>query len=616
MASINLLISAILLFGVPSAFCNYENFTEFLEMVVGNVSEAESYVLPKDNSKFLVLNDNTTNDLGSFDFVIIGAGSAGSVLANRLTEVEGWTVLLLEAGGSDNDFTDIYGLSSAYTYFSDMNWGYNTTTQKHACLGMVDQQCVFPRGRVIGGSSTFSDGVYARGNAEDFDKWAEMGNEGWSFNEVLPYFKKSEKAVFEGREQEYHGHNGYLSIDVTSETAGLESKLFDAFRELGQEKIDYNGANQLGIGKLQFFLDYNKRASTSRAFLQNFTSRPNLNISLNSFVTKILIDSDNITARGVEFIKGGKKYRVNANVELILSAGSINSPQILILSGIGPKDHLNELGIDVVQDLPVGENLQDHVAYIGLYYRTNHTYYNNTVEDLLKLYVQNLRPLTAGLCSELVGFLNTDNNLTARPDIEYAILNAPLSAATVSKIFRFSDVYTNIYQPTVHDVWMMSALLHPKSKGTVRLQSKNPADLPLIDPNYLSDESDIETLYKGVQYLLKLNSTTTFKGFSAKVQIFDMPTCDPNYEKGSKDWWYCAIRALSTGFYHPIGTTRMGHSKNNSVVNARLQVHGMNKFRIIDAGVMPELVSGHTNAGVIMIAEKAADIIKKHYSVL
>ncbi|XP_060517251.1 glucose dehydrogenase [FAD, quinone]-like [Cylas formicarius] len=593
--------------------CQNVNLTELIGMVQENLEAAQEYVLPTDNRDLVNVSDATLYDYGEFNYIVVGAGSAGAVLANRLSEVPNNHVLLLEAGGEQTEFTDILGLSPNL-YFSDMNWGYNTTRQENACLGMVDQRCFYPRGKVVGGCSTINAGMYVRGSPLDFDRWeTELGNKGWSYNSVLPYFLKSENAVFDAREKKFHGEGGYLHVDVPSGTPGLETVIFDGFEELGQKRIeDYNGEEQVGISRVQFTLNENKRDSTGRAFLDNVRNRSNLHVSTNSYAVKVMITKETKTAYGVVFIKDNKQYIARAKNEVILSGGAINSPQLLMLSGIGPKQHLESLGIEVIEDLPVGQNLEDHMIYTGLFYRTNHTFYNNTLEELLQLYMDDKRPYIAGFSCEFVTFVNFQNNTKDRPNVQILVSSPPNLNNNAGWVFKFNEAYTAAHQSDpLHDIWFTPLILHPKSKGSVTLQSNSPLDMPIIETNYLSDpdDHDIETLYNATQFILRLNETKAFRDFEATFMHPPMPTCDPVYDRYSKDWWYCSIRTIASTLYHPIATTRMGNSTENSVVDSELRVHGINGLRVIDAGVIPEHLSGLPNAAIIMVGEKGADLV-------
>ncbi|XP_060517941.1 glucose dehydrogenase [FAD, quinone]-like [Cylas formicarius] len=582
----------------------YDSFEDYYDMVVGNITYTQNYVLSQENSELANVTDSHLYDYGVYDFIIVGGGSAGAVLANRLSEIYTWRVLLLEAGGDDNDFTIIPTMGN-YLANSEMNWAYSTTPQENICQGLGNEnRCPHPAGKVIGGTSSTNGLVYTRGNPVNFDQWAELGNAGWSYEDLLPYFKKSENVAFGVKEDDYHGTAGFLSVDVTSETPGLQPAVFEAFEELGVEETDYNGKQQLGIGKTQYTLNYNKRASTARAFLDPVLYRTNLAVSLRSFITKLHINTFSKRVYAVEFVKNGKRFITRARKEVILSAGVIGSPQILMLSGIGPRDHLNELGIDVIEDLPVGSTFQDQVIFSTLVYRTNRTFFNITFKDQLELYVQNKRPLTGH--SEILAFINLNETITSRPDIEIIIaVTAPTLNDTISPDL---DV--------LHDIQFVICLVNPISKGTLRLQSRSPIDRPLINPNYLNDPEgqDLATLLKGLKYVLRLNETKAFREFRAWVDHPPAEPCDGQFERFSDDWWYCAIKNFGSSTYHSIGTTRMGNSTESSVVNSRLKVHGINGLRVVDAGVMPVMISGHTNAATIMVAEKAADMIKEDYN--
>ncbi|XP_060518441.1 glucose dehydrogenase [FAD, quinone]-like [Cylas formicarius] len=590
---------------VAADFGDYASFDDYYEMVVDNITYSQNYTVPRDNSELLNITDTVIHDYGTYDFIVVGGGSAGAVLASRLSEINEWNVLLLEAGGDDNDFNIIPGMIN-YLPTSDMNWGHLTTPQDNVCQGYgTGNRCRHHAGKVIGGSSSINGLFYTRGNPLNFDQWAELGNPGWSYEEVLPYFKKSENVAFEVDDEDYHGRDGPLVVNVTEQTPGFDELFFEAFAELGVEKVDYNGKRQLGVSKLQYSLNNNQRASTARAFLDPVLERTNLAVSLRSFVTKLYVDNSTKTVYGLEFVKNGKRFFSAATKEVILSAGVIGSPQILMLSGIGPSDHLNDLGIEVVEDLPVGNTFQDQVTYFSLIFRTNHTFYNISLREQLQLYLDNERPLTA--ISDIVAFVNPDETTSSRPDIEiYTIVDAPTLNSNLSQDL---DV--------VHDIRVYVCLLNPISKGTLRLRSKDPIDRPLIDPNYLSDAQgqDIETFLKGFKYVQRLNETKAFREFHAWMDHPPAEPCDGQFERFSDDWWYCAIKNFAAATYHSVGTTRMGNSTVDSVVDAKLKVHGIGGLRVVDAGVMPVMISGHTNAPTIMVAEKAADLIKQDYNI-
>ncbi|ENN77937.1 hypothetical protein YQE_05614, partial [Dendroctonus ponderosae] len=552
-------------------------------------------------------------DYGTYDFIIVGSGSAGGVLVNRLTEVENFTVLLVEAGSEDPVIAKVIGLTG-YLQSSSCNWGYYTTPQPNMFLANTDKRGTYPRGKVLGGTSTINGAVNTRGNSKNYDAWVELGNDGWSYEECLPYFKKLENAEFsEDIDRSAHGFDGPVHVNVPEDTPVLTEELINAFLELGKTEGDYNGDDQFVVSRVQVLLDYNTRSGTAHSYIRPVLNRTNLVVSLDSLATKILI-SDNV-ATGIEFWKNGTKYTASAEKEVILSAGVINSPQLLMLSGIGPKEELDKHDIDIIADLPVGQYFSDQIFYQGLFYKTNYTFYNNTLLENLDLWYHNKRPLTDTLTFQLITFYNVDGNSSDTPDIEIIIPGPPnigpnygkaYTNSTYAQAFDVLDEYT--------DFAVGLYFLQPKSVGEITLASADPRDFPLINPNYFSNPDDLETLYKAEEIARNLENTTAFQRMGVQPTILDLPDCDENYEKLSKDWWICSMQYLAAAGKHCIGTTRMGNDTQNSVVSSTLKVHGIDKLRVVDAGVIPQQISGHISTPVMMIAEKAADLIKNEYS--
>ncbi|EFA01987.2 Glucose dehydrogenase [FAD, quinone]-like Protein [Tribolium castaneum] len=568
---------------------------DFYKKVIDeNVAKVESYKLPENNAEFINGSEATeVKDFGNYDFIIIGAGSAGSVLATRLSENENWKILLLEAGGEENDFSTIPSMW-ANLQMSEINWGYRTISQKNCCLGMKNRQCLEPRGKAIGGSSTINAIMYVRGNPEDYNEWVRLGNPGWSYEEVLPYFLKSENSQVEG-DPGFHGKGGLWNIQYSLPPSELFSNFLQANKELGLEAVDYNGYRQFGASKAQTNIKHGKRQSTGTAFLKYARQRRNLNVITNALVTEIVIDKKNKSAEGVMFIKDNQKFRANANLEVIVSAGAFNSPQLLMLSGIGPKEHLEELGIDLIEDLPVGQNLLEHPMFSGLAFRTNFTV---TAES----------PLSSSV--EAVGFMPGPGTV---PPIEYIFL-PQTGTPSAFDMFNFNQELENSYLAKINsstDFNIFVVLLHQKSKGQIRLKSKNPTDFPEIDLNLFEEQEDVDTFIDGINFVIKLTETQAFRDVNAT--LIDIPICQ-EYEKYSRDFWECAIRHMSMTLYHPCGTTAMGPNGTTAVVDNQLRVHGIEKLRVVDAGVMPSTVSGHLNAPTVMIAEKISDVIKATYN--
>ncbi|XP_050296427.1 4-pyridoxate dehydrogenase-like [Anthonomus grandis grandis] len=582
------------------------------------ISNYRHYVLPVNNDQYYqpsYHNGDSCADHEKFDFIIVGTGTAGGVLANRLTE-EKYTVLALEAGDEAPTLTNMLGMN-IYMHQSGINWGYNTTKQKFGCLGSRNQACAYPRGHVLGGSSVINFGMYVRGNRLDFDKWEALGNPGWSYDDVLPYFRKPEHATFtDNIDREYHGFDGPQRTGIPDDIPLISEAILKGHREIGKRMLDYNGEDQDGVSRLQFFIDRNVRASTAHAFLNPIRHRKNLKVSTNSYVTKILIADK--TAYGVEYVKNGKTCIALAKKEVLLAAGSINSPQILMLSGIGPAQELYRHGIDIIQDLPVGRNMQDHLFFPGVFYRTPHKFYDQSISEHVKLWTQNKRPLTPSLGQTAISFFNFEGPEGSQPEIELFFFGPPLLTSDLAYVLGFDDAHIEAFRNLngLTDFCVNIELLHPRSRGTVTLQSKDPRDWPLIDTNYFSDpeQKDIENMYLGVLAALQLNDTRAFKEIGAEFLVIPFPDCDWRFEQLSKEWWYCALRSIATTLFHPIGTTSMGPDPKTSVVNHQLKVHGINKLRVVDAGIMPEHISGHPNAAVVMIAEKISDEIKKEHS--
>ncbi|KAK5644052.1 hypothetical protein RI129_007897 [Pyrocoelia pectoralis] len=590
---------------------NEKKIDHLLEVMEEGISR--SYKIPRisNSYKFIPASKNYI-DYGTYDNIIVGAGSAGAVIANRLSEDKWRRILLLEAGGNSSILSEIPGMM-LYVVGLEENWNYFSVPVSTSCLGMKGQQCAIPRGKGLGGSSTINALMFTRGNKRDYNKWAAQGNYGWSYKDVLPYFKKSENFV--GPLSEYRGKNGYLNIEVAASNLQTEM-FFEANRELGRKELtDYNGKDQIGFGRLQLNTFRGSRHSTSRAFLLPILNRSNLETLTDSFVIKILI-SRNKRAFGVLFSRNGKLYVAKSRKDIVISAGSINSPQLLMLSGIGPKDHLKELGIRVVQDLPVGKHLEDHPIYSYLEFLTNFTVPEQSTEELLQGYLNSDGSLSNPF--NVQGMVFTETKLSTEsgyPDVEFA------TTPSINKI-RATDKYWNLNQESIDAVNRIDEPnrtvtyyvvgLHPKSRGFLRLKSADPFEYPLINLNLLSDEGneDIELMYQGIQMMLELLNTEALKRIDVKLKDSTHPACK-SLEYLSRDYWYCQLRYLAASLFHPIATCKMGpHPKRGAVVSPELKVFGITNLRVADASVMPSSISGHTNAPTIMIAEKAADLIR------
>ncbi|KAL5240755.1 hypothetical protein ACI65C_008165 [Semiaphis heraclei] len=571
--------------------------------------------------------------LDEYDFIVVGAGSAGAVIANRLSEMQNWTVLVLEAGGDETEISDVPSFVG-YLQLSDMDWQYKTappSSDNPYCLAMVHDRCNWPRGKVLGGSSVLNAMVYVRGNRRDYDQWAAAGNPGWAYEDVLPYFLKSEdnRNPYLARTK-YHARGGYLTVSEAPWRTPLATAFVAAGEELGYQNRDINGEYQNGFMLTQTTTRRGSRCSTAKAFLRPIRLRPNIHVSMHSQVTRIHFSggnggSDKLRATGVTYLRNGKRRTVTARKEVILSAGAIGSPQLLMVSGVGPADHLTELGIKPVVNLKVGHNLQDHVGLGGLTFLIDDpiTFKKSrfTSASVALDYIMNERgPLTSSGVEGLA-FVNTKyaDPSGEFPDIQFHF--APSSVNSdgdqIRKITGLRDaVYNTVYKPLVNaETWtLLPLLLRPKSSGWVRLKSKNPLAHPVIEPNYFAHREDVQVLVDGIRIAFNVSNTAAFRKYNSRPLLTPMPGCK-KFELFSDEYWECALRHFTFTIYHPAGTCKMGpDSDSDAVVDHRLRVRGIDRLRVIDASIMPNIISGNPNAPVIMIGEKGADMIKKDWS--
>uniref|UniRef100_A0A1Y1JZ72 Glucose-methanol-choline oxidoreductase N-terminal domain-containing protein n=1 Tax=Photinus pyralis TaxID=7054 RepID=A0A1Y1JZ72_PHOPY len=594
--------------------CSNDLVDYYVELIQ-NESQRAYHGLPTDASEFRSL-DNSPMHYGKFDYIIVGGGSAGAVIANRLSENPKRKVLLIEAGGLETNFTEIPSVN-VFSMGLEFNWNYNTTPQSKACLGMFNEECSYPVGKGLGGTSIINALMYVRGNRRDFDNWYLQGNPGWAYKDVLRYFIKSERSHVNG-DVGYHGYDGCLNVEY-SKPASLELEAFlQANIQLGRKVVDYNGREQLGVAQTQHNTKNGRRHSTWRAFLQPVIDRPNLEVVTHSLVTKILINKEK-KAYGVVLSGNGRLRYATVEKEVVVSAGSIASPQLLMLSGIGPRQHLENHGISVIEHLSVGDNFQDHATYFALHFTTNYSEPDPELEQNVRDYLNASGPLTIPGNSQGLGFFRTKlSKIPGYPDIEL-IMNPSISTGTTTQqVYHYNDevmdtIYKNMNPSNTFSIYVM--LLHPKSRGSVRLKSKSPYEYPLINPKFFSDtgNEDIETMYQGIKLAMEIVNTAPFHRIGAKPLYAPLPACR-RYRYLSRKYWYCQIRHLASHIYHPVGTCKMGPNPfKGAVVDHELKVHGVGNLRVADASIIPEATSGHTNAVAIMIGEKLSDLIKATY---
>ncbi|KAG8201707.1 hypothetical protein JTE90_012771, partial [Oedothorax gibbosus] len=542
-----------------------------------------------------------------YDFVIVGAGTAGSVLASRLTEVPCVKVLLLEAGKSPPLLNEVPALATDF-WSTDLDWRYQTVSQKN--LG--GKTLKWPSGKGVGGSSLLNGGVYVRGNPKDYDEWAKRGAVGWSYSDLFPYFLKMEdNREMKYLENGYHVVGGPITVNSPNYVPELKKPLLETAKLLGYNVVDSNGRSQTGYFDYQVSQRNGQRCSVAKAYLVPAENRTNLlHILPNSFVRKVLIQ-DKIV-RGVEFDYNGSTYRVKVKREAILSAGTVNTAQLLMLSGIGPKEHLEKLKIAVAADLPVGDNFHDHIG-VPVPFTMKPDYLTIDVraenETVMKEYIYNRTGYyTSAVGDALLAFLNGPKSV--EPDFpDYQLTFTEIN--TIQKNISFETIKqtnasTDNLNPNLPIYQCVAQILHPKSRGTVRLQSNSPYDPPLIDPNYLQDATDLEGLVNAMDLCYKIGSSDPMvKAVGSKLVLDLRKGCEPN----SKET--CLAKAIAIAMSHPVGTVAMGNAKDpKTVVDPLLRVKGITGLRVVDASIMPVITSGNTYIPTVMIGEKASDIIK------
>lgn len=528
-----------------------------------------------------------------YDFIIVGAGSAGCVLANRLSSDPSIKVCLVEAGPKDSSVMVHVPLGIiGMMHSKKMNWRYYTEGEPN----LNNRQLFWPRGKTLGGSSASNAMCYIRGHACDYDEWASLGNEGWSYKEVLPYFKKSQHQERGG--DAYHGSHGPLNVSDLRIKNPLSEAFIKAAKQAGHRYTeDFNGAEQEGVGYYQVTQKNGQRCSTAVGYLRPAEERDNLTVITDALTTRVLFEGTKAT--GIEYLKEGQTHTLHCNREVLLSGGAINSPQLLLLSGVGNKEQLDQYDIPVVCDLPgVGENMQDHLDVLAVTReRTFHSVGFSPVALLRSIkgifdYILFRKGNFTSNIAEAGGFVKSSPE-QAVPDVQ----------------FHFSPCFLdnhglNLWQTVRHGYSLHACNLRPKSRGRLMLRDSDPATPPVIQANYLDNEEDIAVMVKGIKLSREILKQPAFDHYRGE-EVF------PGKEVQTDEELEAFIRRKAESIYHPVGTCKMGQDEM-AVVDPRLKVRGVSGLRVVDASIMPTLIGGNTNAPTIMIAEKAAEIGRAH----
>nr|XP_012231050.1 PREDICTED: glucose dehydrogenase [FAD, quinone]-like [Linepithema humile] len=558
-----------------------------------------------------------TKPATSYDFIVVGGGAAGSVVAARLSENKDWNVLLVEAGPDEPAGTQVPSNLQLYLN-TDLDWRYKTSNESHACLAN-NGSCSWPRGKNLGGCTSHHGMAYHRGHAKDYQRWMDMGNAGWSWEDVLPYFKMSEDNKEIGRvSAKDHGTGGPMTVERFPWQPQFAWDVIKAAKQVGLGSTeDMVGEKITGFTVAQTISRNGVRLSASRAYLWPHRNRKNLHVAINATVMKITTQKVNLKlkATGIEVFMNGKKHIVKAKKEVILSAGTINSPQLLLLSGIGPKEQLEKVNIKTVLDLPgVGENLHNHVSY-GIDFTSKQTKQNLLNMDNVNQYINNQTgPMSSTGLAQLTGILASSYTTPDDPDIQIFFAGYQAVCDTGGRI---ADLNTYNNKETIR---ITAVNLHSRSRGRITLKSNNATEPPIIWSNDMGHPEDRAIIYQGIQYILKLTKGISLWKYRLKMMDNTVPECQ-KYKKHNKvlteEYWDCQCQYNTRPENHQAGTCKMGPSDDPmAVVDPGLKVHGIDNLRVADASIMPRVVSGNPVATINMIGERVVKFIKNDYNMI
>ncbi|XP_045448939.1 glucose dehydrogenase [FAD, quinone]-like [Melitaea cinxia] len=562
-------------------------------------------------------------DNDTYDFIIVGGGSAGSVVANRLSENKAWKILLLEAGPEPPIESDIPSMTPTL-FQSKYSWQYFTQNDGIRHQAFKTGSVFWPRGKMLGGSSSMNGMIYIRGRNRDFQKWKDDGNPSWSPQNVNFYFKKAEsfqnyKLLQNPYVRNTYGIHGPQVINSFNLTyRDTTSHVLESWDFMGFKRVnDINAATFKGLGICGIFAATaanGQRYSTYKSYLESIKNRENLKIVTNAFVTKILINDDK-KSYGVQANILGEPKTFYAKKEIIISTGTINTPQLLMLSGIGPKDHLTSMNISCKVNLPgVGKNLHDHISVPILIYG-DEPGEENQAERLFEVlqYMYNKTGYLGQNNFSDITVLFSRNQSVGYPEFQSLLHIFGKKSQSIQHLFAMYEDYirNSFIKPNLNKSLYSFEfhLLHPISRGSIYLKSSDPYDYPIINANYFGEGKDLQDTIDGIKMLTKVVKTPYFKSINAFVHRVNISACN-KYVFESDSYWKCYVINTSATVYHPVGTAKMGPNPKDSVVNDSLKVHGVKGLRVVDASIMPTITSGNTNAPTIMIGEMGSDMIK------